>query len=64
MNDRPLTTVEAAKIANRSESTIKWHCEKGNIPGAYKHGVSVKSSWLIPRAGLTAYLSSKKRRNR
>ncbi len=49
-----LTVEDVAKLVGRAPSTVRWWCQKGTLPGAYRLR---NREWRVPRAALRALRS-------
>lgn len=52
MADITYTSYEAARVLGVSESTIRLHCRRGLMRGAYRKMLRKREIWMIPLSAL------------
>lgn len=54
------TTLEAAKIANLEDRSVRRLAVEGHFPGAYRKTPRPTANWVIPGTALLAFLENRK----
>lgn len=57
MPDADLTVAQVAQRFDRQPATVRWWCEEGWLPGAYRFR---GREWRIPPAGLEAFAAGER----